>query len=109
MLVATLIGASQAIGILVTGVVFARAIKAGTDAGIVCFRLEAVGFVGLYLATLIVHATEGAGGAGGGRSGGWRGGWLATCDFVEEAFVGTGARRVMEGVGGGSCSMVKES
>lgn len=109
MLVATSIGVSQAIGILVTGVVFARAIKAGTDAGIVCFRLVAVGFVGLYLATLVVHATEGAGGGGGSRGGGWRGGWLATCDFVEEAFVATGARRVMEGVGGGSCSMAKES
>lgn len=117
MLVATAIGVSQAIGILATGVVFARAIKAGTDAGIVCFRLAAVGFVGLYLATLVVHATEGAGGGGGGgaRGGGWRGGWLATCDFVEEAFAGTGAGRVAGGVGGGggwssgSSNMVKES
>lgn len=101
-LLSAAIGVSQAIGVLAAGVAFARAVNVGADAGVVCFRIAAVAFVGVYLATLFVHATEGVGAASGGRGGGAlrgaNGGWLATCDFVEQAM---SARASARGVGGG--------
>ena len=82
----TAVGISQTIGALVAGAVFAAAVGARAGTGVVCFRVAAVAFVGVYLVTMFVEATEGAGG----YDTGWRGAgcaWLATCDLVEEAMV----------------------
>ncbi|CAM9479719.1 unnamed protein product, partial [Hapterophycus canaliculatus] len=93
-LLAVAAGVSQAIGVLAMGVVFSKAVKAGADAGVVSFRLVAAAFLGVYLATLVVHSSEGT--AGGGRAGArgrWRGGttglWLPMCDCVEQAVAAT--------------------
>lgn len=93
------VGASQTVGVLGMGAVFSRAVRAGADAGVVSFRLLAAAFVGVYLATLFVHSSEGtaAASAGGAARARWRGGmngggggggglpWVGVCDVVEEA------------------------
>lgn len=74
------------------GAVFSRAVRTGADAGAVSFRVIAAAFVGVYLATLFVHSSEGTtGGAAGGLRtrlrGGMNGGspWVGMCDVVEQA------------------------
>ena len=92
-LLAVAVGASQSAGVLGIGAVFSRAVRAGADAGVVSFRLVAVAFVGVYLATLFVHSSEGtsggraAGGGGGGMRARLRGElpWVGMCDAVEQA------------------------
>ncbi|CAM9553888.1 unnamed protein product [Ectocarpus fasciculatus] len=91
-LLAVAAGVSQSVGVVAIGVVFSRAVKAGADAGVVSFRLVAVAFVGVYLATLLGTSSSGTVGArarwrgGSGGSGSGSGGpWLAMCDCVEEA------------------------
>lgn len=110
------IGVSKAVGILLVGSIFARAIDTGAGAGWVCFRLIAVAFLGLYFSTVFVRATDGA---GGGVAGHWRGSGFdvraIACDMVEEA-IDVHVRRL---AGGGDSSgsdsdwavgsMVKES
>lgn len=95
-LLAVAAGVSQSIGVLAMGVVFSKAVTAGADAGVVSFRLVAAAFVGVYLATLVVHSSEGTAGGGPGAGGGrgrWRGGntgpWLPMCDCVEQAVAAT--------------------
>lgn len=87
-------GAAQSAGVLGMGAVFERAVRAGADAGVVSFRLTAAAFVGVYLATLFVHSSDGTGGGGtrarwrGGVNGGGGGGglpWVGMCDVVEQA------------------------
>lgn len=75
------------------GAVFSKAVAAGADAGVVSFRLVAAAFVGVYLATLVVHSSEGTAVRGGARAR-WRGGstagpWLPMCDCVEQAVAAT--------------------
>lgn len=95
------VGVSQMVGVLTAGAAFGAAVKAGTPAGTVLFRLAAVAYVGIYLATLFVHATEGSGGRSAGRrAGGASGAWLTTCDFVEEAIVARGGLSSARGAGG---------
>lgn len=91
-LLAVAAGVAQSIGVLSMGAVFSGAVRAGADAGVVSFRLVAVAFVGVYLATLLVHSSEGTGAsAAGARGARWRGGlnggapWVGLCDFVEHA------------------------
>lgn len=80
------IGVSKAVGVLVAGLTFARAVHARAGAGGVCFRLVAVAFFGVFLSTMFVHATDGA---GEGATGHWYGIPLGSrsiaCDVVEEA------------------------
>lgn len=113
------VGVSQVIGVLVAGMIFARSAQTRAGATVLCFRLAAVAFVGVYMATLFVDATEGTGGF----DAGWRGTggtWLPACDFVEEAMAPASAGvRSMGGFGGmptstarrwgSSGSMAKES
>lgn len=117
---AAAIGVSKAIGVLTVGGTFARAGNAEVDGGVVCFRLCAVGFLGIYFATMFVHTTDGTGGGGGagwrsgGAAGGGGGAWLCLCDFVEEAIpVHAGVGGGVGAAGGGSDwglgSTVKES
>ena len=91
-LLAVAVGTSQSIGVLGMGAVFSKAVRAGADAGVVSFRLMAAAFVGVYLATLFVHSSEGTAGAaamggGGGARARLRGGlpWVGVCDVVEQA------------------------
>ncbi|CAM9141606.1 unnamed protein product, partial [Scytosiphon promiscuus] len=90
-LLAVAAGVSQSIGVLAMGAVFSKAVAAGADAGVVSFRLVAAAFVGVYLATLVVHSSDGT--AGTGTRGRWRGGttgpWLPMCDCVEQAAAAT--------------------
>lgn len=91
-LVSAATGASRVVGVLIAGAVFSRAVRAGVGAGVACFRLSAVGFLGLYLASMFVDATIGTGGndAENGRRGtaGAGGGDTAVgfvmCDFLFE-------------------------
>lgn len=130
-LLSAAIGVSQTVGVLAAGIVFARVVGAasgnsGVNPGVVCFRLAAVAFAGVYLATSLVHATGGVGAGGATRVGaeGWRGGggvggssgaWLVSCDVVEETIEGRRAASSARGVGGGvvdvwaSGSAAKES
>lgn len=106
-------GLSKVVGVLMAGAVFARAVGAGAKPGVVLFRLAAVGFLGLYLATMFMDVTEGtvAGGMGswGAGAAGGAGGrdsavWLSVCDFVDEnpppagyyGDVGVGTGRVVK-------------
>lgn len=88
-LVAVATGASRVVGVLIAGAVFSRAVQAGIGAGVACFRLSAVGFLGLYLASMFVDATIGTGGGGGengrrgaaGAGGGDSAVGFVMCDF----------------------------
>lgn len=101
------VGVSQAIGVLVAGMVFAGSVRTRAGAAVLCFRLAAVAFVGVYMATLFIDATEGTGGF----DAGWRGAggaWLPACDLVEEAMTPVSAGvRSMVGFGGMSASTAR--